>query len=180
MPAATVFPWKAPAWGWTGSSARRSWNQIYSTGLKRMAASQTLDAHPAAALYAIPFHRLAHIFGTGWMIAAGGGKPRRQKSLIQPQRGDYELLQRRKTFSTSRIRSAKGEPIAARRGLKIISHSGFSRSSRWRTASRTRLLIRLRTTAPPSDRGSVKPIRGPGGPSASSRRAQNAANNGLE
>ena len=70
-----------------------------------------------------------------------------------------------------------GASIALRRGLKTIDHSGLNCSRCRRTASRTRRLIRLRTTALPSARGVVKPILGP--PACGSR-TQNAAKKGLE
>ena len=47
------------------------------------------------------------------------------------------------------------------RGLMTISHPAPTRSRRGRTASRTRRLIRLRTTAPPRARGQVNPTRTP-------------------
>jgi hypothetical protein len=59
----------------------------------------------------------------------------------------------------------------------IIEHSGFSRFRQIRAASRTRLLMRLRTTALPSARGTVKPILGP---RPSGVRAQNAVKQELE
>jgi hypothetical protein len=56
--------------------------------------------------------------------------------------------------------------------LMTMDHWGFNRSSCRRTASRTRRLIRLRTTAFPRARGVVNPICGPSG---SVSRTQKAA-----
>jgi hypothetical protein len=61
--------------------------------------------------------------------------------------------------------------------LMTMDHWGFSRSRCRRTASRTRRLIRLRTTALPRARGVVNPICGPSG---SVSRTQNAANRDPE
>ena len=51
-----------------------------------------------------------------------GGNPVGPKT----QQGDHKLLQRRKSFSTSRVSSVNGESIARRRGLKTISHCGLN------------------------------------------------------
>ena len=54
-------------------------------------------------------------------------------------------------------------------------HCGLNRSRCKRTASRIRRLMRLRTTALPSARGTVNPIRGPSLPGS---RTQKAAKRG--
>jgi hypothetical protein len=71
-----------------------------------------------------------------------------------------------------------GAPAALRRGLMTMSHLGPAAESAKRTASRTRRRMRLRTTAFPIARGTVKPTRGPGGRSGSVFSRQNAANRG--
>src|SRR5262245_6512185 len=67
--------------------------------------------------------------------------------------------------------------MARRRGLITISHPGPSCSTLARTASRTRRLIRFRTTAPPRARGQVNPTLAP--PSLLFRKKQ-AENRGPE
>ena len=79
--------------------------------------------------------------------------------------------------STSRCNSCVEASSALRRGLMTMDHWGFNRSRDRRTASRTRRLMRLRTTAFPSARGVVKPICGPSG---SVSRTQKAANRDPE
>jgi hypothetical protein len=66
--------------------------------------------------------------------------------------------------------------------LMTMDHCGFSRSRVKRTASRNRRLMRLRTTAEPSARGTVRPMRGPEHtPRLSSpSRTQKAVNRGPE
>jgi len=59
-----------------------------------------------------------------------------------------------------------------------MDHSALNRSSLRRTTSRTRRLIRFRTTAPPKARGVVKPILGPVAASPGSRRQK--AENGPQ
>src|SRR6266700_217815 len=63
------------------------------------------------------------------------------------------------------------------RGLMTISHPVPGNSWRARTASRTRRLIRFRTTAPPKARGQVNPTFTPPSPLF---RKQNAENRGPE
>ena len=56
-----------------------------------------------------------------------------------------------------------------------MDQCGFSQSSWPRTASRTRRLIRLRATALPSARGTVKPMWGPSGCGSRTRKRQKRA-----
>jgi hypothetical protein len=74
--------------------------------------------------------------------------------------------------------ASKGAAAALGRGLITISHWGPAAERASRTASRTRRRMRLRTTAFPIARGTVKPIRGPGGRSGSVFSRQKAANRG--
>ena len=75
--------------------------------------------------------------------------------------------------------ASNGAAAALRRGLMTISQRGPAAARARRTASRTRRRMRLRTTAFPIARGTVKPIRGPGGRSGSVFSRQKAANRGL-
>jgi hypothetical protein len=92
------------------------------------------------------------------------------------------ISQRANTFISAFWTSAKLAPAAARRGLRTMSQ-GATRLARCnRKASRSRRLMRLRTTAPPSARVAVTPSRGPEGSACfvESRARQNAANNGPD
>jgi len=94
----------------------------------------------------------------------------------------HSSMMRPKAFSMAE----KLASSAARRGLSTMSHCGpiFPRWSR--NAARSRLLIRLRMTAPPMARGTVSPRRGPiicvapENNSDPGRALQNAANRGPE
>ena len=86
-------------------------------------------------------------------------------------------MQRRKRRSTSSCNSGNGACKALGRGLMTMDHCGLSRARERRTASRSRRLIRLRATALPRARETVKPIRGP---LPSGSRTQKAAKNGHE
>jgi hypothetical protein len=156
-------------------------DRVETAGMKGMAARQAAETHPNTANRTVSLHRFAHIIRTSGIEAARGWQQRRKNQFIRPQHPDHEPLQWRNRRSTSLAICGKGASRAFRRGLMTMEHCGFSRSRPERTASRKRRLRRFRTTADPSARGTVKPIRGPGrlsGPSSS--RTQKAANRGLE
>jgi hypothetical protein len=123
------------------------------------------------------FHCLAHVLRACRVEPAGRGEQRRDSNLIDSQGYDDRPLHRRKSLSISRSSSGNGTSFAFLRGLMIIEHAGFSRFRQIRAASRTLLLMRLRTTALPSARGTVKPILGP---RSSPVRVQNAVKQELE
>jgi len=155
------------------------------------------------------FNRLDHVLRAGGMKTAGRGQQRRDPSLVDTKPADNKCLhlffvvlrsvtlvrsfvsdgsnpgcisQRANTFISAFWTSAKLAPAAARRGLRTMSQ-GSTRLARCnRKASRSRRLMRLRTTAPPSARVAVTPSRGPEGNGcfAESRARQNAANNGPD
>jgi hypothetical protein len=117
------------------------------------------------------FDGFTHIFRTGRRKAARRRQPGGHTKLIYANRSRYDPLQRRKRRSTSRCKSATGASSALRRGLKTIDHRGFNRSRCRRTASRTRRLMRLRTTDLPSARGVVNPMCGPSGSGSQTQKA---------
>jgi len=123
----------------------------------------------------VAFHGLAHVIRAGWVKAAGGREKGGHTQFVYAQDPNYDPLQRRNSFSTSRNRSGIGASSDLRRGLMTMDHCGFNRSMYWRTASRKRRRIRLRVTALPTARVTVKPILGPTG---STSRTENAANRG--
>ena len=147
-------------------------NRVESALMERMAAPQAPQPHPDAARGAVLFDRLSHIFGARRVEAAGRGKHRRHPTFIYAQGLGYDPLQRRMRRSTSRRMSSAEASSVLRRGLITIHHCGFSCSSCSRTASRTRRRMRLRATALPTERGTVKPMCGP---LASGFRRQKAA-----
>jgi hypothetical protein len=139
--------------------------------VKRMAAQQSFQAHPDPSRRAVFFHGLTHILRTCRMKPAGRRQQRGETNLVNPQGYEDSPLHRRKSLSISRSSSGKGASFAFLRGLMTIEHCGLRRCRQSRAASRTRLLMRLRTTALPSARGTVNPILGP---CSSAVRAQNA------
>jgi len=130
--------------------------------MERMAATEPLQAEPDSLHRPVELNRLTHIFRAGRMEAAGRRKKRRDHALVDDEESDESRLQRAKRRRTSVCKSVNWQSRVLRRGLNTIDHSEFRESSSSRTASRMRRRIRFRTTAFPSARGVVKPIRGPG------------------
>jgi hypothetical protein len=155
---------------------------VETAGMKRMTTRQPAQSHPHAPDRSVPFHRFSHVTRTTRIEAARRGEQWGKRDLIQSQRPDHEPLQRWKRRSTSRCSSGKGALRAFNRGLMTMDHCGFSRSNVKRTASRNRRLMRLRMTAGPSARGTVRPMRGPEQVSRRSNpsRKQKAVNKGLD
>jgi len=141
-------------------------NGVHAPGGERMAAAQALHAEPQTAPGTEPFNRFPHVIRAGRIETAGGRQKRGHSRLIYAQKADQgrtqscleHLLNRR---SISRSRSANGHSIAARRGLITTDHGWVSCAKRWLTASRNLRRSRLRTTALPMARGTVKPMYGP-------------------
>jgi len=154
---------------------------VEAAGMKRMTTRQPAQSHPQATDRSIPFHRFPHVVRTARIEAAGRGEQWRKRDFVQPQHPDHEPLQRKKRRSTSLCSSGSGALRAFNRGLMTMDHWGFSRSRAKRTASRNRRLMRLRTTAGPRARGTVKPMRGPeqASPLPSPSGKQKAVNRGL-
>ena len=150
---------------------------IVAARVKRMAARQPAQPHPDSLGSAVTLHGLAHIVRTGRKIAAGRRKEWRNQELVPAEGAVDKPLHRRNRRSTSRCSSTMGASKALRRGLMTMDHCGLNRSRWRRTASRTRRLIRFRTTALPIARGTVNPIRGPSGCGS---RTQKAAKRGPE
>lgn len=153
---------------------------VYAARAERVAAGKTFQSQPAAAPYAEALNGFARIIRAGRIEAAGGRQEGGHSSLVYAQNADQGLPdsipeQRRKSFMTSCCRVGKGQSMDERRGLITMDHGEPSWPSPRRTASRKRRLMRLRTTAGPSARGTVKPMRGPA-ESGSSK--QNAAKKG--
>lgn len=95
------------------------------------------------------------------MEPAGRRQQRRYHDFVRTEDCSDGILYRRTNRSISHSSSANGQSSAFRRGLRTIHHSGLSSSTRHRIASRTRRRIRFRTTALPSPRGVVNPMRAP-------------------
>ena len=127
-----------------------------------VAAAEPLQAEPDSLRRPVELNCLTHIFRTRGMEAAGRGKKRRDHALVDDEESDESRLQRAKRRRTSVCKSVNWQPRVLRRGLNTMDHSEFRESSSSRTASRMRRRIRFRTTALPSARGVVKPMRGPG------------------
>ena len=155
---------------------------VKTAGVKGMTTRQPAQPHPHAAGGSVTFYRFPHVIRTARIEAARRGEQWRKRDLVQSQRPDHKPLQRTKRRCTSRCSSGKGAWSDFNRGLMTMNHCGFSRSRVQRTASRNRRLMRFRTTAGPSARGTVRPMRGPGTiPLLSSpSRKQKAVNKGPE
>ena len=143
-----------------------------------MAAGEPLQTKPDTLRRPVDFDGLAHVHRAGRVIAAGGREKGGEEALVETQgggqdpgdgagaggigtggRGDF-WLHREKRRCTSARSSSNEHSSVLRRGLNTMDHCGFRFGSSRRTASRTRRRTRLRTTAFPSARGVVKPIRG--------------------
>jgi len=169
---------------------------IETSFMKRVAFRQTLHPHPEPARRSMGFHGFDHVLRAGGMKTAPRRQQRRDPSLIDTQSAENKCPNHRCdcsgwdphlaiTFKSARSTSAKLATVAARRGLTTISQPAARLVRCNRKASRSRRLIRLRTTAPPSARVAVTPSREPGGgsrspDSAPARARQNAASNGLD
>jgi hypothetical protein len=151
--------------------------RVVPAGMKRMTSRQTPQSHPHPFGRAVSLDSFTHIVRTGRVKAARRGQPGGHTKLIYADGPRYDPLQRRNRRSTSRCSSCVEASNALRRGLMTMDHWGFNRSRWKRTASRTRRLIRLRTTAFPRARGVVNPMCGPSG---SVSRTQKAANRDPE
>lgn len=132
---------------------------IETAGVKWVTAQKASRSEVYAADGTVFLDRLAHVFGAGRVEAAGGRQKRREKALVGAQQKDQDLAHRSTTLSTSRFNSSNEASRARRLGLMTISQFGPISGIRTRKASRTRRRMRLRTTALPSARGTVNPIR---------------------
>ena len=148
-------------------------NRIVAAGMKRVAAPEPLQSQPDASHDAMFSDRFCHVFGAGWIKPARRGQKRRDHSLVDAQRGDQDCLHLANSRPTSRHTSSKGASKTLRLGLKMMAQFDGSACTCFRTASLNRRFRRLRSTAFPSVRGTVKPKRdGHGSPIS---RRQNAA-----
>src|SRR5260370_19258762 len=124
-------------------------DRIVAARVKGMAARKPAHTHPDSLGSAMTLHCLAHVIRAGRKIAAGGGKKGRNQEFVPAEGAVDESLQRRNRRSTSRCSSVMGASKALRRGLMTMDHCGLNRSRWRRTTSRTRRLVRFRTTALP-------------------------------
>jgi hypothetical protein len=136
---------------------------------KRMASQHPSHRHHAAAKRPIPLHCFHRVLRTSRHVPARRRKHRRDPPLIsseQPQRDSFHfspsflaiVSRARPTSSSTTENSSVSTDF-----LGLITTSTApdlaSASRRNRTASRSRRLIRFRSTAPPSTRPTVKPTR---------------------
>src|SRR3954464_7721714 len=168
-------------------------HRVYSATHKRIAPQHTPQGHQSATHDPKTLHRFHAILGTGGNVLASGRQQRRDQSLVCAQEFECQALHLGFAFG----RGLRGLSLAATPlpcctavNARSISASSFSVSSAMadflglittstfavsgdrclRIASRIRLLIRLRVTAPPSTFPTVRPTRGP---SANSRSRKN-------
>ena len=152
----------------------RSAHRIVAAGMERMTAAYPPHSHPYPSWNSIFFNGFHHVFGAGGIKAAGGRQERRDKLLIAAKHGHYCSLHRINTRAVSRHRSGKDASRTERRGLNTMNRLGRSKKSWDRAAARIRRLMRLRTTALPKARGTVKPTFA-GSSGSPTRWRQNAA-----
>src|ERR1017187_1832843 len=138
-----------------------------------MAAPQSLQAKPHATRHAVRSNGFHHVFRTSGGKTAGGGQKRGNQIFIALEGGDHNSLHRANIRPISLQSSSKGASRTLRRGLKTMEHRAGRFCRCLRTASRIRRFSRLRTTALPTARGTVKPKRV--GNSLSPERRQKAA-----
>lgn len=143
-----------------------------------MTTKEPPDSQPQTRQQTMLFDGLVHIFRAGWVKTACGRKQRRYAPLVQTQDACHEFTHRSNSRRTSVSRVRNSIESRGLRGLNTMSHTGGRPARFSRTASRIRRFMRLRTTAFPIARGTVKPTRGPS--SRDSCRRQNAANKGQE
>jgi hypothetical protein len=155
-----------------------------------MAARQASYREQRAAHGSVAFDRFHGVLGTGRDKAAGARQHRRNESLVAPQRVVQHLLHHfrsafvrpvalllvagcpgcitrarwaanRSPRETSFTKSAYAKVITERRGLKTTSTGPSISGHEFRTASRIRRRIRLRSTDSPTTLPTVNPTRGP-------------------
>ena len=140
-------------------------NRVVSALVKRVTPAQPLQSHPYAAYYPVLCNGFTHVLRASWVISAGRRQERRNKELVPSQEDDQDCLHRANIRPTSRHKSSNGASKTERRGLKTTDQFAGRPSNCERTACRIRRLIRLRCTAFPTARGTVKPKReGTGSP----------------
>ena len=154
-----------------GRHARRG-NRIESSFGEGMAAQQSRRRQQASAHDAMHFDGFHRILRARGDKTAGARQHRRDQPLIAPQCELHHLLHfrsptrarcsaSRRPRATSSSSSANGRLSTLFRGLNTTSTGPVQACAEWRTASRTRRRMRLRSTDPPSTLPTVKPTRGP-------------------
>ncbi len=147
-------------------------DRIVTAFVERVAAAQPLHTQPHALNGSVFFDRLEHVLGACRIISASGRQERRDHQFVALEGHGYDCLHLANNRPTSRRKSSNGASSTLRRGLKTIFQLSGSRSNWDRTASRIRRFSRLRVTAFPNARGTVKPKRaGVGGPDARRQKA---------
>src|SRR5882762_7214681 len=152
----------------------RLWHHgIVSALHEGVATKQTKRRHRTPAQHAETLNRFLGILRASGDVTAGGQQPRRQQPLINSQErddGSFHLPPPAdfcKTVSKARPTSFTTTANSALRmtrfGFITTSIGGALTGRVIRTASRIRRRMRLRSTAPPSARLTVKPMRRPVG-----------------
>src|SRR5215475_8327934 len=154
-----------------------------------MTTRQPFESHPSTAKPSVFMHSDCRILGAGWLEAActachssASVQDRRHHELVEGvHSADHEYAKTAlwvhalasglrflrdastlaKTWPTSPARREKSIPRTLFLGCRTTSTSERSPGRFLRTASRMRRLIRLRSTALPSTRPAVRPMRGP-------------------
>jgi len=146
--------------------------RIVTVPAPRAAAQQPPDREPESPPSAPLSHRLVSIRGTGWKEATRTEKNRRKAPLVETKQREHERFHCGrassarpagawwgKSRSISCASLEKSTVAAPSRGFTTMSHPAGMLSRLRRKTSRTRRLIRLRSTAPPSLAGMVIPKR---------------------
>ena len=144
---------------------------VKAASMKRMAAEQAHGSHPHAADDAVLSHGLHHVLRTSRVEAASRRQHGRKPTLIDTKNANHEFLHRENSLITSLSITCLDATNTGFRGLKTTAHPAGKSRKCSRTASRINLFMRLRTTALPIERGTVKPTRGGSAPSESRQKA---------
>jgi len=134
---------------------------------KRMASQKSPSRHQTAAERSVALNRFRRVVRTGRHIAAGRRQRGRNPPLVSPEQPQHDKYHFSPNFFaiaakarlTSSNRTGNSTVSTDFLGLMTTSTAVFSARRSKRTASRKRRLIRLRSTAPPSNRPTVKPKR---------------------
>ena len=163
-------------------SAKRG-NVIKSSAAEGMAAEKAPESEGRAAPRAMHGDGADGVFGASGLKAASAGaegmQHRRQRALVDPKQGDEDAAhcdhrpgcaaraasarawERIRTTSASSFGNSRVR--TPRRGCRMRSEAGGSRSTWRRMASRSRRLMRLRSCAFPRTLPAVNPIASGGG-----------------
>ena len=160
-------------------------NRVVAAGIARVASRDPLHSHPAAPEQPVAIDGLLRVARAGRLVAAAGRHPGEHDS-VQPDEPDPDLLHvaAGPPSTPPRWRSRRSAPTRVSWSASTIAGLAMMRTSQpgWNegaialSASRSRRLTRLRTTAPPS----LRPVESPNRVVSRSVRRNRAVKRGLD